>query len=347
MITVPVRTRSPYEIRIGKGLLDEIGTVLAARFGIVRVVVVTDHTVEKLYGGALISSLTNAGLKAETYVFPSGEVSKNFAVLESLLHFLAQREITRADIVLALGGGVTGDLAGFAAAIYMRGIRFVQIPTTLLAAVDSSVGGKTAINLGKIKNLVGAFHQPSFVLCDTDLLASLPTEIIADGMAEVIKYGLLGDKELIGILQRAFSYEEIIARCVRTKAELVSEDEKDVGRRRLLNYGHTVGHAVERLSDFTIAHGHAVAIGMAVMSRAAAAHSFCDKNVPLETERLLRLYNLPTHCPYRPDAIAMAAADDKKRSGDSITVIVPRGIGITEPISVKVTALVDFLRTGI
>ena len=279
-----------------------------------------------------------------SYVFPAGEESKNGQVFLDLLNFLAENRLSRSDMIVALGGGVVGDLAGFAAASYLRGVRFLQVPTTLLAAVDSSVGGKTAIDLPAGKNLAGAFCQPSLVLCDTDTLNSLPTDIFRDGCAEVIKYGVLYDPKLFAHLEEkglAFDREAVITRCVELKRDVVMEDEFDTGARMKLNLGHTVGHGVEAKSRFALSHGKAVAIGMAIVSRA----SNCG-----DTPRILALlekFGLPTRTDYSADDLFTYTLSDKKRSGGTVNLIIPRAIGDCDIVPTKVESLKSFIQAGL
>ena len=293
MNTVTVRASRQYDILIGQGLLPTLGAEAKKLGKAQKVCVISETTVYPLYGAVAEESLKSAGFSVVSYVFPAGEESKNGLIFLDLLNFLAESQLTRSDMIVALGGGVVGDLAGFAAASYLRGIRFIQVPTTLLAAVDSSVGGKTAIDLPAGKNLAGAFCQPSLVLCDTDTLNSLPLDIFRDGCAEVIKYGVLYDSKLFAHLEEkglSFDREAVITRCVELKRDVVMEDEFDTGARMKLNLGHTVGHGVEAKSHFAISHGKAVAIGMAIVSRASAC---------ADTPRIVALleqFGLPTQC---------------------------------------------------
>ena len=280
MTIVEVNASKQYRVEIGSGLLPGLGPKAAALGKAKKVCIVSDSNVWPLYGAAADASLHAAGLETCAFVFPAGEASKNGETFLELLNFLAENRLTRSDLLVALGGGVVGDLTGFAAACYQRGIRFIQVPTTLLAAVDSSVGGKTAIDLAAGKNLAGAFWQPSLVLCDTDCLDTLPEEIFREGCAEIIKTAILFDESLFMELVRTglrFDREKVIAACVRHKRDIVAADEFDRGQRNLLILGHTFGHAVELLSDFTLSHGRAVAIGTAIAARAAAHLGSCDQ----------------------------------------------------------------------
>ncbi len=350
MTSVTVRASRTYDVQIGKGLLRKAGDSLAALLPPPRTVtVVSDDTVFALWGDVLITSLQNAGYTVKSFVFPHGEASKNADTLLSLWHALATEGLTRGDCLAALGGGVVGDMTGFAAATYLRGIPFVQFPTTLLAMVDSSVGGKTGIDLPVGKNLVGAFNQPIGVFCDTDTLSTLPLDVFSDGCAEVIKYGYIGDGELLDTLQQDFSAdpEAVIARCVADKRDVVEADERDTGKRQLLNLGHTAGHAVEICSDFSISHGSAVAIGMTVMTRAAIAHGLCDAAVLPHMEALLTQYGLPTVCPFTAKELTKIALGDKKRSGERITLVLPRSLGESVLVPMPVSQLEAFLAKGL
>ncbi len=351
MKTVAVHTAKPYEVRIGDGLLTQAGEWLRLLTKARAAALIADDTVDSLYGDTVADSLSTAGLRVARLRFAHGEAAKNLNMYGDILRFLAENRLTRSDAVVALGGGVTGDLAGFAAATYLRGIAVLQIPTTLLAMVDSSVGGKTGVNLAAGKNLVGAFHQPIGVLCDTNTLATLPPEIFADGAAEAIKYGVLCDESLFATLATGdwrAQVENVIARCVGIKADVCATDEREAGRRQLLNLGHTFGHAIERLSDYTIPHGHAVAVGMVYATRMAAGLGLCGTDCLPRLMAALAANALPIAAKYAPAALADAALIDKKRAGDTLTFILPRSIGACEPVPVPVERLLELaaLATG-
>ncbi|HWR24127.1 MAG TPA: 3-dehydroquinate synthase [Feifaniaceae bacterium] len=349
MRTVPIRTSRSYDVLIGGGLLKDAGRALLTVQPKCTVALVSDATVDRLYGDAAANFLSEAGYAVERFSFPAGEASKNIHTLSNLLEFMGEKRITRTDCVAALGGGVTGDLAGFAAAVYLRGIRYVQLPTTLLSAVDSSVGGKTGIDLSAGKNLAGAFYQPSLVLCDTDTLYTLPEEVFRDGLSECIKYGVIWDADLFRRFSEPLSgeaLEAVIARCVAIKGEIVREDEFELGVRRLLNFGHTAGHAVETCSGYAIPHGHAVAVGMAVVARAAYRRGLCAKDCRDEILWMLGRNALPTRSPYPADALYEAALADKKRRGGSISLIVPREIGRCEALEFPVSEVFSFFNDG-
>jgi len=330
MRTVRVRVGAGYDIHIGKGLLSRCGELSKNAVGVCKAAVVCDSNVSALYLRAVRESLLAAGFEVVTLSFPAGESSKNMKTLTQLLEFFAEKQLTRTDCVFALGGGVTGDLAGFAAGVYLRGIRFVQIPTTLLAAVDSSVGGKTAVDLPAGKNLAGAFWQPALVLCDPALLGTLPAAEFASGMAEVIKYAAIKDAAFYGKLNPVSDLEAVIARCVEIKRDVVSRDERDTGERQLLNFGHTFGHAVELLSNFALPHGHAVAIGMCMMARAAVKMGAADESVIAPLAEAVRAHALPDECPFGAEEVYNIMLSDKKRETGSISLIVPTAIGVCE-----------------
>lgn len=344
MITVPVSTSKKYDVIIGSGLLPTIGFRIAENKKIKSACIVSDSNVWPLYGQTITDSLSDAGIPTVSFVFPAGEASKNGQTYLSLLNFLAENRITRSDVIIALGGGVVGDLTGFAAATYLRGISYIQVPTTLLAAVDSSVGGKTAIDLPAGKNLAGAFYQPSLVLCDIDTLNTLPEDIFRDGCAEVIKYGILYDPALFSVLEShglTFNREAVVARCVELKRDVVAEDEFDRGTRMKLNLGHTIGHGVEACSNYSISHGKAVAIGTAIVSRA----SCCS-----DRERIigcLELFGLPVTTEYTAELLFQTALHDKKRSGGTVNLIIPRTIGSCDICPTPVEELKSFIQAGL
>lgn len=293
--------------------------------------VVTDENVAPLYLNRCIQSLEKEGFDVYSFVIPPGEESKSGEMYLRLVNDLASIPLTRADALIALGGGVVGDLTGFAAATYLRGIKVIQVPTTLLAAVDSSVGGKTAINLPAGKNLAGAFHQPALIWCDPSLLETLPAKIYQDGMAEVIKYGVIADADLFTMLgNKDFAQshvENIIQRCVSIKKKFVEEDEHDTGVRQLLNFGHTIGHAIEIASDFEISHGCAVAKGMAYMAEIAEKQGWCDSETKNRIIDLLKLYEFDLAITFDKEVLYDIMKADKKRKGNFIDIVVPETIG--------------------
>ena len=280
MNAVQVKASREYDVLIGAGLLDRCGELIAAVHKPCTAAIITDDTVNALYGERVEASLAAAGYKVVRFVFPHGEENKNLMTFAAAQNFLAENRLSRSDLVVALGGGVVGDLAGFVAATYLRGIRFVQLPTTLLAAVDSSVGGKTAVDLPAGKNLCGCFSQPSLVLCDYETLSTLPEETFAEGCAEVVKYGVLADEGFFSALEEKGvkgEEEAVITRCVSIKRDVVCADEFDNGERQKLNLGHTVGHAIEQNSNFSVSHGAAVAMGMPSLPGRQQSAAFVPK----------------------------------------------------------------------
>ena len=345
MKTIAVSTSKEYEVMIGSGLLLSLGEEAAKVCKPGTAAIISDTNVWPIYGDTAKKSLENAGFHVANYVFPAGESSKNGNVYLEILNFLAENHITRSDCIVALGGGVVGDMAGFVAATYLRGIPYIQVPTTLLAAVDSSVGGKTAIDLPAGKNLAGAFYQPRLVLCDTDALNTLPEDIFRDGCAEVIKYGILYDPELFAHLEDqglAFDRESVIARCVELKRDVVVEDEFDTGARMRLNLGHTIGHGVEANSNFTLSHGKAVAIGMAIVSRSA-----CDEKTNGRIISIIERFGLPSHTDCSADDIYTSALSDKKRMGGKVNLIIPERIGYCRIQSTDIADLKSFIEAGL
>ena len=353
MTTIKINTTQPYNVYIGAGLVHQAGEYIhtivgrddpgapsnnthptngvPSRHALHTICVVTDTNVNRLHSAALEISLTAAGFRVVKYVTRSGESSKSMINYGCLLDFLVESQVTRTDTILAFGGGVVGDLAGFVAATYLRGVRFVQFATSLLAAVDSSVGGKTGLNLSAGKNLVGAFLQPHVVLCDTDLLFTQPRKRFMDGVAECIKHAIIADPDLFAKLgDKGYirtNIDSVVARNVQIKADIVSRDELERGERALLNLGHTVGHAIERLSDYKITHGHAVAMGMSVEARAAAGVGVCSPHVSRQIDDILVAHGFDIACPYNAESLATAMLSDKKRSADTITFALPREIG--------------------
>ena len=344
MNRIRIQASKEYDVCIGKGLLNQLGSLAAEVCKVQKAAIISDSHVWPLYGQAAKNSLEQAGFTVVNFVFPAGESSKNGATYLSTLNFLAENQLTRTDCIIALGGGVVGDLAGFAAATYLRGISYIQVPTTLLAAVDSSVGGKTAIDLPAGKNLAGCFYQPKLVVCDIDTLNTLPASIFRDGCAEVIKYGVLFDPALFVHLEHAgcaFDRETVISRCVELKSAVVAEDEFDTGRRMLLNLGHTIGHGIEAGSNFNITHGQAVAIGMAIVTRSCGC---------ADTQRIigcLQRFGLPTETALSAQVLADAALSDKKRSADTVQLILPERIGKCTIAATAVTQLLSFIEAGL
>ena len=350
MKTIKVNASRTYDVVIGSGLLPTLGQRVKGLGKATKAAIISDSNVFPLYGAAAVRSLRDAGLEVVHFVFPAGEESKNGHVYLDIVNFLAENHLTRSDCLIALGGGVVGDITGFAAATYLRGVAYVQVPTTLLAAVDSSVGGKTAIDLPAGKNLCGAFCQPRLVLCDTDTLNTLPEDIFRDGCAEVIKYGILYDDALFSDLASAglaFDRETVIARCVELKRDVVMEDEFDTGARMKLNLGHTIGHGVEASSHFQISHGKAVAIGTAIITRAASFNGLCSEETKTDVLTVLERFGLPTACEYDVETLLHSALSDKKRAGNTVGLIIPRSIGQCDISPIPVDELLSLIEAGL
>jgi 3-dehydroquinate synthase len=327
-----------YPIFIQEGLIAGIGADLQKRQIGKRYVIIADDSIAAIYGQTVVDSLSQAGLSSDLITFQHGEENKNLSTIGQLTSKLAQLGVDRKDCLIALGGGVTGDITGFVAAIYMRGIPFVQVPTTLLAQVDSSVGGKTGVDIPEGKNLVGCFYQPRAVYIDSNVLKTLPNEELLNGLAEVIKYGVIHDADFFTFLKEERQHiqaldlsvlENVIERCCEIKAEIVAADERESDLRRILNFGHTLGHAVEATSQFTIAHGLAVAMGMVTVSRIAVEHGLLMQDTAVEIMSLIESYGLPTTIPANIDRQQMKEflKTDKKTVAGTPFFVLPIAIG--------------------
>ncbi len=347
MRTLKVETGRPYNIIIENGVLENCGEYIKKVSKAMRVAVISDTNVFPIYGDKIVDSLTKSGYQVCSFTFDAGEKSKNLITVSKIYDFLAENHITRIDLIVALGGGVTGDMAGFAAATYLRGIDFVQIPTSLLAQVDSSVGGKTGVDIGAGKNLVGSFWQPVLVLIDSNTLKTLPQYYFEDGMAEVIKYGCIKDKALFEKLENenaAECIDHIIYNCVAIKRDVVSHDEREKGERALLNFGHTIGHALEKIGGFTnLSHGQAVAIGMCMITKASEKANLTEKGSAKRIEKLCKKYNLPTYSDISKSEIAKAASSDKKTNGSSIKLALLKEIGESYLEKTEISELEKFI----
>jgi len=351
MRTVTVQASRSYPVHIGGGLLDRCGALAAQVLPPKRTcAVVTDSNVAPLYAQRAVTALQDAGYTVLLHVFPAGEQHKNLATYGALLEFFAARGLTRSDFVVALGGGVAGDMAGFAAATYQRGVDFIQLPTTFLAASDASVGGKTAVDLAGGKNLAGAFHQPRLVACDVDVFGTLPPEVFADGVAETLKHGLIADRDFFQALLDRDIREDLAAvveRNVAIKAAVVGGDEFEQGGRKLLNFGHTLGHAIEKLSGYTVTHGHAVAAGMVLAARAGERLGYSPAGTLDAVRDANRRYGLPVDCPYAAGELYAAATSDKKRQGGSIDVVVLEEIGKARTVRLDMDGLRGFAEAAV
>lgn len=391
MIKITVNASRTYDVIMEHGALAKAGQYICDALGTSntpdaiakapagkKICIITDANVDKLYGQpehTLWQSLTEAGFKVHKYVFPGGESHKNMSTVTDILEYLAANSFTRSDILLALGGGITGDVTGFAAATFLRGVEFIQVPTSLLAVVDSSVGGKTGVNLSSGKNLAGAFWQPSLVLFDPDVLKTLTDELILDGIAETIKAGVIANPDIISMstaipsnacetdpvfpanaANRSLNFPvscdtdflaKLAAMAVEVKRRVVEEDERENGSRQLLNLGHTAAHAIEKCSNYRISHGHAVAMGMAIISAASADMGWSDNDTYETILTALKNFNFPLQCPYTAKELASAALHDKKRRGKTITLVIPQEIGKCVLKPVDVTELEDIFARGL
>ncbi|MEE4240692.1 MAG: 3-dehydroquinate synthase [Desulfopila sp.] len=352
-LTVGLGERS-YPIHIDDGCLQHIGKDLSERAIANRYCIIADDRVAALYGNTILESLSGSGIAADLLTFPEGEASKSLTTFAELCSKVAGKGYDRRDGIIALGGGVSGDLAGFVASCYMRGVPFVQIPTTLLAQVDSSVGGKTGVDIEEGKNLVGTFYQPRAVYIDPGVLETLPADQFIGGIAEVIKYGVIRDRDFFNYLRRERTAvlalnREVITKIILTsctiKADVVAEDEKESNIRRILNYGHTIGHAVEAASNFSIIHGKAVAIGMVAAVRIAVAKGLCSETVHQEIVSLLEEYELPTEIPAQlsREQIKNYILRDKKIVSGKVAYVLPLCLGevtITDEVDSSIIDMV-------
>ena len=354
VVAVDTPSRS-YEVRVGCGNLRTIGSVTRSAAGGERACVITETNVGPLYADAVKASLEEAGYRTCVLTFPAGEQSKNLATVAGLLEGLAEAELTRDDVVVALGGGVTGDMAGLAAALYLRGIQVVQAPTSLLAMVDSSVGGKVAVDLEHGKNLCGFFWQPSAVVADVACLHSIAPELYTDSIGEVVKHAVLADPAMLGELtERPMNGEgypdekvaAVVAANVAIKRDVVNADEKERGLRQTLNLGHTIGHGIEAASDFALGHGSCVAAGLCCMARAACAKGWCKPETRDAIVAAMAAQGLPTDTDLPRDVVFDYMTHDKKRHGDSVNIVVPAGLGAVEVRKVTLGELRELVELG-
>lgn len=366
MSVIRVKASTEYDIHIEAGSFGRLGELVRGVVPGAKAMVISDSNLSKIYGEKALSSLTENGYGSFIHTFPAGEENKNTDTLIPMIEGLAEKGFTREDVVIALGGGVTGDMAGLASALYMRGIGYVQVPTSLLAAVDSSVGGKTAVDLPQGKNLMGSFHQPSLVIIDRELMDTLPEREFRSGLAEVVKYAMIADPDIFNIIQRMCSdrgsvlsgtcaedtggyLEEIIERCIRVKAEIVRRDEFDRGERKLLNFGHTLGHGLEKLTDYRLRHGEAVAVGMTMITEASVRDGICEAETAAMLKGALKMSGLSVEIAAKDDEsmdIRIGSGEDsqlsftarkaelmeiirmdKKSAGDSVSLILPERAG--------------------
>ncbi len=350
---IHVNAGIPYDVIIEKGALDKCGELIKS---VVpkseRALIVSDSNVAPFYADKVKASLETEGYKVFVHVFPAGEENKRLTAIEGMYAAMASAELSRTDFAVALGGGVTGDMCGFAAATYLRGIKFVQIPTTVLSQNDSSVGGKTGIDLECGKNLVGSFWQPCLVIADVNTLNTLPPRYITDGFGEIIKHGCIKSAELFELIEKHGTdmdmIEELTARSIEIKSGVVERDERESGERMLLNFGHTLGHAIEKCCNFTkYAHGEAVGIGMLMMARAGEAAGLTQSGTADRIEAVLKNCGMPTSCEFTAEEICDAAMLDKKRRGDSMNIVLLKSIGDSFVYKIKCADMLEFVKKGV
>ncbi len=356
MIKTHVKASSEYDVITGSGILDSVGNLIRERDSkITKALVVSETNVAPLYLDRVMASIKAAGIEAVELIYEAGEQSKNINTIVDMWNKMAENGFTRTDLLVALGGGVTGDMGGFAASSFLRGIKVCQIPTSLLAMVDASVGGKTGIDIPAGKNQVGAFWQPMLVLEDTDCLKTLPDETFTEGMAEVIKYAYIMDTKLydllvekkaegINIRNDAELMEQIVGMCVKDKVYVIEEDEFDNGLRQTLNFGHTIGHVIERNSNFSLPHGVCVAKGMGIIIESAVAQGTLTREEADKMLSLIKAYSLPVDDAITPEDAVSGAMNDKKKRGNTISLIVVNNIGKAEIVKMTPEELLSFLK---
>lgn len=352
MMKINVNTSSSYPIYLGSGLLDDVYSKFSKIFPPKsRLLIISDTNVFRLYGKRVADSLQKGGFQIVSYVFPAGESQKQLSTINEIYQKLSENNFTRSDGIVALGGGVAGDMAGFAAATFLRGIPFAQIPTSLLAQIDSSIGGKTGIDLTFGKNLVGAFHQPSIVLVDPDTLQTLPSRYFCDGIGEAIKYGCILDSDLFDLVKDGIkkeNLESMIFSCLNCKKQVVEKDEKDTGLRMILNFGHTLGHAIEKLDGYkNISHGEAVSMGMLLITRLSEKLGITDKGTSKQIYCALKHNGLPTNSSFALQDILQATVLDKKSFGNEIRLILLKHIGCAEIHPISRTRFLQFTESDL
>lgn len=359
-----------YQIIIGKNLLDDIGEWVARQFHSRNIMIVTDEIIAEFYLSKINLSLKKADFTTNTCILKSGEEYKSLSSLMQIIDCLSTADITRTDIVIALGGGVISDVTALAASLFLRGIKLITVPTTLLAAVDAAIGGKTAINLESGKNRMGNFYHPHFVMISTDTFLSLPDKELENGIAEIIKYSMLKGTYITKLLHESIypktpflnkaAYEtetidrtyqinlsklaQLVSSCIEIKLEIVEKDELDLGIRQLLNLGHTIAHAIEKKSDYSVSHGQAVAIGLSAITKASVKNKLCKEDVASYLSKELQLYSLPEQLSFRIEELLPFILNDKKRKSDLLSVICPTDIGKAEMITVKTKNLYEFFK---
>ncbi|MDO5715804.1 MAG: 3-dehydroquinate synthase [Tissierellia bacterium] len=350
MIEIPINVEPAYTIFIRQVLLKDAGQYLDKFYK--QIVIITDDNVDPYYSDTLFSSYKLEGNEIYKFILHHGEENKNMNTVQDILNFLSQVKIKKDDLLIALGGGVVGDITGFVASIYLRGMDYIQIPTTFLSAIDSSVGGKTAVNLPEGKNLVGSFKQPLAVFCDTDCFKTLDDLIFSEGVAEALKYALLFDEELFwrfseGIVKKdSYDIDQIIKQCIEYKKDLVEKDEFDQKERQILNFGHTIGHAIERCSNFKIRHGQGVSIGMAVIVRALERKKIVEEGLSQTIEQTFVKYHLPVSIEYSFDEIKEYLLRDKKIQDGKINIAMIDKIGSSRLQEMELEEFMEFAELG-
>ena len=346
MRNIRVNVNTPYWVLVDRGILSTTGALLKPLLRAKKAIVITDTNVDGLYSKIVVDSLEKAGFSTYKFVFDAGEKSKNINTYLDIISFLAKNTISRKDVLIALGGGVVGDLVGFVASTYLRGIDFVQIPTTLLSIIDASVGGKTAIDIKEGKNLVGAFYQPKMVIADLNTLKSLSLEEISNGLGEMAKYAILIGNEYFEMMADDVykNLDELIALSIEYKRDIVEKDEKEAGLRKFLNLGHTTAHAIEKLSDFTIPHGNAVSMGLVMMAKACAKNGLLSDDEANKIYDLINKYDLAKPQPFSIEDIAKEIALDKKSDSTCVDAIVINAIGECEIKAIPLSEVEGFLK---
>lgn len=347
MKSISINTKPKYDILIGGGIIPDIPKLIAPFCNTKKVLIVTDDIVNSLYGEIVFNSLISRGFYAKKFVFENGEKSKNINTLSDILEFALENDFHRNDVFLGLGGGVVGDITGLAAALFMRGVDVIQVPTTLLSAVDSSVGGKTAIDLKRGKNSAGVFKQPCLVVIDTDITANLPDNIFGEGMGEVIKCNVIKNLPIFDYITSNSvkeNLENIIIDCLTLKKEIVEKDEFDtLGIRNLLNVGHTIAHAIEQLSGYTIPHGNAVAMGLVIESRLAVKYGICQNDTALKIEDAVKRQGLYFDVDFDKKELATACLKDKKNKDSKILFLLPKNLGSCIEVKLTLEELINLL----
>ncbi len=338
-VNLDKKTLSSYEISIGKGILDRMILLIAKNNKAARYVIITDSHVNRLYGQAFLTAFAEAGLNASILEIPAGESSKNISTVMDIAGKLLAAGADRGTVLIALGGGVVGDLTGFIASIYMRSVPYIQVPTTLVGQVDSSIGGKTAVDLPQGKNLLGTFYQPRAVFTDLNFLDTLPENEFNNGLAEIIKYGIIEDEKMFKFLEENMDAVKnrdsghllkIIETCCRIKKSIVEIDEREQGLRRILNFGHTLGHALEAVSDYTLSHGEGVALGMIAAARLSVKMHYLSEDESARLEKVIAGAGLPVKIPasFISDAVITRLKMDKKKKDDVIHFVLIKKIGM-------------------